>query len=497
MTRTGAEYLESLRDGRHVVIDGERVDDVTTHPAFRRSVQSFARLYDLTHERPDVMTFPSPTTGRPVNRTYLIPRTQADLESRRQAMRFWAQSHYGFLGRTPDHLASLLTAFAATPDVLAKGGPDFARNAIRMYERCRDDDLYMSYVIINPQIDKSRSASQQEEDFLFAGVVAEHDDGFVVRGAKMIGTSAIFSNLVFVSSIQPMQADDIDYALSFAIPIGTPGLRFYSRRSYEASATSVYDYPLSSRFDENDCLVVFDDVKVPWENTFVYRNVDLTAAQFFQTPAHVYINTQAQIRCWTKLEFIAGLAHRVADTNGVTKQPIVADSLGRLASLVALVEAGVRATEAACEPVENATDTVVRPNAKLMYATMANAGPIYLQAIEILRTICGGGVIQVPSSVDDFFGPGAADIRRYVRSPGTPAEERVKLFKLAWDVIGSEFGSRHAQYEIFYSGGPQVARAYAYRNFDWGTGLEQVERCLASTPLERGTISRPSTGDGR
>ena len=485
MTRTGEEYLESLRDGRHVVIDGERVDDVTAHPAFRRSVRSFAALYDLANEQREVMTFTSPKTGEPVNKSFLIPRSQTDLAARREAMRCWAKSHYGFLGRTPDHLASLLTAFAAAPDVLAKGGQEFADNAVRMYERCRDEDLYMSYVIINPQIDKSRSASQQEEDLLFAGVAAEHDDGFVVRGAKMIGTSAIFSNLLFVSSIQPLQPEDVDYALSFAIPIDTPGLRFYSRRSYEAAATSTYDYPLSSRFDENDCLVVFDDVKVPWENTFVYRNVELTAAQFFQTPAHVYINTQAQIRCWTKLEFIAGLAHRIAETNGVTKQPIVMDNLGRLASLVGLIEGGVRSTEQACEEVATSgADVVVRPNAKLMYSTMANAGPTYLQAIEILRSICGGGVIQVPSSVGDFFGDGAADIRRYVRSPGVPAEERVKLFKLAWDVIGSEFAGRHAQYEIFYSGGPQVARAYAYRNFDWGTGLEQVERCLASTPLE-------------
>jgi 4-hydroxyphenylacetate 3-monooxygenase len=483
VTRTGEEYLESLRDGRHIVIDGERVKDVTTHPAFRRSVQAFARLYDLTHEHPDVMTFPSPTTGEPVNKAFLVPRTVEDLVARRDAMRLWAQSHYGFLGRTPDHLASLLTAFAAAPDVLAKGGQQFADNAVAMHRKCRDEDLYMSYVIINPQIDKSRAASDQEEPLLYAGVAAEKDDGFILRGAKMIGTSAVFSNLLFVSSIQPLTADDADYAISCVVPIDTPGLKLYSRRSYEAGATSVYDYPLSSRFDENDCLVVFDDVKVPWENTFVYRDVAQANAQFFQTPAHVYINTQAQIRCWTKLEFIAGLARRIAETNGAIGQPMVVDTLGRLASLVALIEAGVRGMEAAAEPLPSGA---VRPNAKLMYATMANAGPTYLQAVEILRTLCGGGVIQVPSSVDDFFDPeAAADIRRYVRSPGVPAEDRVRLFKLAWDVVGSEFAGRHAQYEIFYSGGPQVSRGHAFRNFDWGTGGDLVQRCLDDTPLTR------------
>jgi 4-hydroxyphenylacetate 3-monooxygenase len=483
MTRTGAEYIESLRDGRRIVINGEKVDDVTTHAAFRRSVRSIANLYDLCAAEPDVMTFPSPTTGQPVNKAFLIPRTREDLVTRRKAMRMWAGSHYGFMGRTPDHLASLLAGLAAAPDVLAKGGQQFADNAVRMHQQVRDDDLYMSYVIINPQTDKSRASSDQEEQFLHAGIVSDDDNGFVVRGAKMIGTSAIFSNLIFVSSIQPLTPDDTDYAFSCAIPIDSPGLKFYSRRSYEQQATSTYDYPLSSRFDENDCLVVFEDVKVPWENTFVYKSVELTAAQFFQTPAHVYINTQAQIRCWTKLEFIASLALRIAETNGVAKQPIVMDMLGRLAASVALIEAGVRATEAAFEPLGNG---FVRPNAKLMYATMANAGPTYMSAIEILRTICGGGVIQVPSSVDDFFDAEAgADIRRYVKSPGVPAEDRVKLFKLAWDVIGSEFAGRHQQYEMFYSGGPQVAKAYAFRNFDWGAGAGMVERLLSETELAR------------
>jgi 4-hydroxyphenylacetate 3-monooxygenase len=210
VTRTGEEYLESLRDGRRVVIDGEAVEDVTTHRAFCRSVRSLAKLYDDTHEHADVMTFPSPRTGEPVNKAFLIPRSQEDLAARRKAMRHWARSHYGFMGRTPDHLASLLTAFAAAPHVLARGGQDFADNAVRMHERCRDEDLYMSYVIINPQTDKSRPSHQQEDEFLHVGVVSEHDDGFVVRGAKMIGTSAIFSNLIFVSSIQPLTPDDQD-----------------------------------------------------------------------------------------------------------------------------------------------------------------------------------------------------------------------------------------------------------------------------------------------
>jgi 4-hydroxyphenylacetate 3-monooxygenase len=303
----------------------------------------------------------------------------------------------------------------------------------------------------------------------------------------MIGTSAVFSNLLFVSTIQPMSAEDVDYAFSCVVPIDTPGLRLYSRRSYEAAALSEYDHPLSSRFDENDCLVVFDDVFIPWERTFVYRNVTLTAAQFFATPAHVYINTQAQIRCWTKLQFIAGLARRVAETNGTLKDPHVADMLGRVAASVAMIEAGVRAMESECEALPG---DVVRPNARLMYATMASAAPAYAAAIDVLRTVCGGGVIQVPSSVEDLLAEeSGADYRRYVRSPGRPAAQRIALFKLAWDVIGTEFAGRHQQYELFYSGGPFVGRAYAFRSFDWDTGVDLVDRCLAGSTVPAATAS--------
>jgi 4-hydroxyphenylacetate 3-monooxygenase len=479
VTRSGETYLASLQDGRHVVIDGEPVKDVTSHPAFRRSARSFARLYDVANEEPDVMTFASPGTGEPVNKSFLVPASTDDLVARRCAMRRWAQESFGFLGRTPDHVGSLLTGLAAAPHVLAQGAPEFADNAARIHREVRDDDLYVSYVIINPQNNKSKPSSQQEEPFLHAGIAAERDGGFVIRGAKMIGTSAVFSNLLFVSTIQPMAPSDVDYAFSCVVPIDSPGLRLYSRRSYEGTASSTYDQPLSSRFDENDCLVVFDDVFIPWENTFVYRNVELTAAQFFATPAHVYINTQAQIRCWTKLGFLAGVAQRVVQTNGTAKDPLVADMLGRLAASVAMIEAGVLATEAAAEPVIGGA---VRPNARIMYATMATAAPTYSSAIEILRTVCGGGVIQVPSSVADLVAdqPGA-DFRRYVRSPGVPAEERIALFKLAWDIVGSEFGGRHQQYELFYSGGPFVARAYANRNFDWGEGGAMVDRCLAAS----------------
>src|SRR5262249_45854305 len=164
------------------------------------------------------------------------------------------------------------------------------------------------YVIIPPHIDRSRPAHQQEDPLLYAGVVGERSDGIVVSGAQMLGTGGAIADEMFVSCIVPLVPGDENYALSFAVPVAAPGLRLLVRRPYAEGATSVFDYPLSSRFDETDALVVFDRVFVPWERVFVYKDVPLTRAQFYETPAHLLGNFQAQVRFASKAQFMAGIA---------------------------------------------------------------------------------------------------------------------------------------------------------------------------------------------
>src|SRR5690606_10492554 len=133
--------------------------------------------------------------------------------------------------------------------------------------------------------------------------------GVTVTGAKMLGTSAIMANEVLVTCIQPLQPGDERYALSFCLPLNAPGLKILSRKSYEAAADSMFDNPLASRFDENDAVLYFEDVKVPCERVFVCRDTDMCQRQFHATPAHVLQNYQCQIRLVVKLRFLLGIAH--------------------------------------------------------------------------------------------------------------------------------------------------------------------------------------------
>jgi 4-hydroxyphenylacetate 3-monooxygenase len=484
MSRTGRQYLEGLRDDRAVYVDGERVKDVSEHPAFRGAVRSIAGLYDLTTSAgpSDALTYPSPTTGEPVSVAFLLPRDRADLARRRRGLEAWAESTYGLMGRSPDHVAGFLVGFALRPDVFARGGARYADHVTRYYEHVRDHDLYVSYVLIPPQGDRSKPPHQQADPTLYAGVVEERSDGIVVSGAQMLGTGAAISDEIFFSCIVPLRPGDENYALSFALPIDTPRVKLIVRRPYAQGAPSVFDYPLSTRFDESDAVVVFDRVLVPWERVFIYRDTALTLAQFYETPAHLFGNHQAQVRFWVKSRFLTGLAQRIAEANGLDRLPPVQSTLGELASYSSMAGGLVTASEAEC--VEDPRGFVY-PSPTYIYANGWLQATYYGTMLNILRELTGAGFLQVPSSYRDFHNAEIAeDLARFIASPGHDAIARTKLFKLAWDLVGSEFAGRHAQYELFYAGSRSMTTALrSYRAYDFARARALVDRCLTSYDL--------------
>ena len=230
-------------------------------------------------------------------------------------------------------------------EVFRKHGAARAKAVEDFFDYARHNDLYVSYVIINPQAERGKDWGQQAED-LVARIVDEDSAGITIRGAKMLGTGAVMANELLVANMQPLKPGEEDIAFSCALPMNAKGLRVLSRKSYEAHAVSVFDNPLSSRFDENDALMYFDDVKVPWDRVFVHRDTDMCRAQFHDTPSHVYQNYQAQIRLTVKLTFLAGLARRVTEAIGTTRIPSVTEQLGTLAAQVGMVNSMLSGMEA-------------------------------------------------------------------------------------------------------------------------------------------------------
>jgi len=478
--RTGAQFLDAIRDdGRRVYFDGELVGDVTAHPAFSGAARSLAHLFDVAADpaNRELMTYPSPATGGPVLRCYHIPKTATDLASRRAMSARWAEETFGLMGRTPDHVAGFLAGYAAKPSVFAEAGKQYAQNVLRYYEYARDNHQYLSYAIVPPQIDRSKPAHKQSDSTLYAGVVAERDGGIVLKGAQQLGTGAVFSDAVYISCIHPLVPGDEAYAFAVAVPANAPGLKIYPRRSYATGTTSAFDYPLSSRFDEVDALIVLDDVFVPWENVFCYRNLQLCRDQWWRTPSHSYGNHQAQIRYSAKLRFLMGLTKRLCEITGNDANPAVQIMLGEMAAFATIVDSMVQAqeTQATID-----TEGVVWPAKTALYAVMALQSEINPRLLNMARELAGGSIIMLPSTAKDFDNPEiAADLERYIASPGFPSRARTAILKLVWDLIGSEFAGRHEQYEKFYGGASFLIKQNMARAYDFAGASRMVDRALA------------------
>lgn len=485
MVKNGKTHIDSLRDGRSIYIDGRRVADVTTDPAFANAVATAGSFYDFqaAPENIEAMTFRSPKTGDAVSRGWQLPRNLRELVERRQALEKWAGLTCGMIGRSPDHVASTFAGFRMGLPAFRDHDPARADALEGYYDYARDNDLYLSYVIINPQSDKAKTASGQPDPHLVASIVDEDSTGITIRGAKMLATSGVMANEMMVSGFNALQAGDEAYAFTAALPIGEKGLTLMSRRSYEQSATSTFDYPLSSRFDENDAVVHFDDVKIPWDRVFVHKDLKMAQAQWHDTRAHVFQNYQCIIRLMVKVKFLLGLARKIAELNNIINYPQVRETLGLLAAKVNNIEALIIAMEASGEHFNG----YYVPNRSILCTAQVIAQTTYPEIIEAIRTLSGGGMIMVPSSYADFETPETrAIIEKTQRSVVTDAVGRVKLMKLAWDAVGSEFGSRHLQYEMFYSGPTFVTRGNAFRFFDWDGVKGFVDEFSASYGLPEG-----------
>ena len=455
--RSGKEFVESLRDGRTVYAGGERIKDVTVHPPFQGMVATLASLYDLQHEHTEELTFRSPTSGDRVAASFLMADTIEQVEWRIRAEQMRADFTYGLMGRMPDFCNALVTDLASGADDLGVRDSRLGDNMRCYHEECRERDWCLTHTLVDPQVDRSRGPAEQSDPYLVLRVVRETASGVVVRGAKMLSTLAPFANEIWVGPFYPRRAGEEDYTLCFAIPCGTPGLKFVCREPYD-TGRSDFDRPLSSHYDEEDSLAVFDDVTVPWERMFIYRDIAIFNSILVRRPG--YAQLQGCIRGLAKLKLLAGLAFHIAEAIGRNEAIHVQAQLGELIANVELVGGLVRAA---------AQEVALSGRAQLLHRSIAATLWVMIpqcqvRAIQVIRELSGSGLIMTPGE-KDFANPEiAVYLEKYLRGKDVTARDRVQLFKLAWDMIGEQFGSRQLQYEWFYAGDPYFTRQRFYRS---------------------------------
>ncbi len=475
--RTGAQYLAGLRDdGREVWMGGERIDDVVGHPLLGGAARGLAGWFDWCHEHAETCLYESPTTGLPVNVSFLQARSRDDLARRRIGMRHMAEYHGGVMGRAPDYLNVTFALFAARADVWARRGNERgAENLVHYYELMREHDLSTTHAIMNPQVDRSRPDAAAGAGEIALHKVGESAEGIVVRGARMLATLAPYADEISIYPGSPLRPEDTAYALCFALPMNTPGLKVVLRDSF-AKPRPAFDYPLSSRFDEQDGMVIFDDVVVPWDRVFMDGDTVGYDEVISHTNWRAQIVNQAMVRAWTKLELTFGLAHAITTVTGVNRFDHVQEKLGEIWSYVEMTRSGVIASEEGSYGA-GPGGSPGRPTSARWSRCAASCPGGSRVPSSFTRLVGGAGFMATPS-LADVEGPMAEAIEQYYQAGGAGARERIRLFRLAWDLIGSDLGSRGELYERFYLQDAYRMTALAYVLADKTDAQALVERFL-------------------
>ena len=428
--RSGRDYVESLKkNAPRVYLGGRRIDDVTAEPLFQAPIRAIAEQYDMQLDPAyrDVMTYASPATGAPVSTSFMVPYSREDLVRKRKQFKLRADHNFGFMGRAPDFMNQFVTGWHLMADRFARKGARFGENATRYYEHVREHDLFLTHMLINPQIDRSKTSAQQEDPFLHLGRVRETADGIVVRGAKMLGTMAPITEEVAVIPFGGVPPGDDAYGLVFAIPSNTSGLTFICRETVSPLPRSRFDHPLSSRFEEMDCIAVFDDVLVPWDRVLVDGSPG--SAEIINTLGADFgalTNLQTASRMLSQMEFFCGLAMKVADAIGITGFLHVQEKLGEMLSQMEIARAVFYGAEAMAQPGPGG---VWLPAGHGLRAFHLQTGKIYSRFVEIVQTLAAGGFFYAPAEADLANPEIRPMIDKFVRGRAcVAAEERIALF---------------------------------------------------------------------
>ena len=478
--RTGSEYIQGLREHpAEVWIGGERVKDVTIHPAFRGGLRSIAALYDMQHDPAlrDEMTYTSPTTGDRVGLSFIVPQSLDELERRRVMMLHWARASCGMMGRSPDFMNVNFAAWSAAADYFARNRAQAKANITNYYEYIREHDLTLTHSLINLQRSRLPSGVFNLAEGTALRTIRETDAGVVVRGARVLATLGPIADEIAVYSprLGRMDAAGAPFALNFAIPCNTSGVRFLCRDSFDLGR-SQFDHPLGSRFEEMDAIVFFDDVLVPWERLFLMGDPNMINDTATATHSSVHTAHQGAVKNLAKSELLLGVALMMTDTLGTSELPHSQDRLAELMMYTEVMRSSLRAAEADAKPDEWG---VMCPDPMPLEVIRSLFMTLYPRMVEILQLLGSSSLMALPAEAD-FDTPLAPQIEQYLATDTSSARDRVQLFRLAWDIACSSFGGRQELYERFFAGDPLSRARFLYNLYPKHEAVERVRHLFRS-----------------
>jgi 4-hydroxyphenylacetate 3-monooxygenase len=474
---TGKQYIERIDQLKNEVwIEGKQVKDaLSKHPAFAGILKSKAALYDLQHNQTmtDCLTRIDCERNERFNFAFEQPSTKEALKARRIATQLWARSSGGTIGRSPDYVNTAIMTLGSSHAFFSK---PFSKNIQHIFDHAKRKDLSFTHTFINPQVNRSphyMEFSSEKENIIAAKMIDENEEGIVIHGARLLATQGGLTDEILVL---PVGGNAIDpaYAYAFAIPSNTPGLKFLCRESYAKAASSHFDHPFTSQFDEVDSVVVFDHVLVPWERVFLNQDIEAVGRIFVDTNLNIMLLFQAVCRQVIKTEFLLGLCESLANTIAITEYQHIQEKLSEVIIAYEIMQSLLHKAET--EAKLNRFGTMV-PDANPLMVASSYYQKTYPRLVEILHLLGASGFISLPTE-KDFHSAIGKDLEQYLQAKNAPAKERVQLFRLAWDLTMSAFGSRQTQYERYFFGDPIRLASSLYQSYDKAPFVEKIASFL-------------------
>lgn len=474
----GKEFIDRIdRLDTEIWYDGEAINGkMSEHPAFRGVLQSKAALYDMqcNPALQEDMTFVMPETKERIGLSYLQPKTKNDLKRRRKMFEHWAKQTCGMMGRSPDYMNSVITSFASSAPLLEGRENCFPENIHSIYQHAMKEDISFTHTFVTPQTNRAQIYYELDEEPISAKVIDRTEQGLVIKGARLLATQGGLTDEVLVFSTPGVFLDPNE-AFAFSIPSDSKGLKFICRESF-IGGESTHDHPLSSRYEEMDTILVFDHVLVPWERVFFYDNVQVANEFLARGSFHPFAMHQAVTRQITKTEFVLGLAESLIDTINVREYHHIQEKMSEIII-------GLETMKALLEKAENDAGIdefgYMRPNTIPLQVCGSLFPKLYPRFCDIIQRIGASGMVSLPTE-NAFRSPIKNDLAKYLQGANTTAEERIKLFRLAWDLTMSPFGTRQIQYERYFFGDPVRLSSALYKSYPKEEYVEIIHKFLDS-----------------
>ncbi|WP_223257672.1 4-hydroxyphenylacetate 3-hydroxylase family protein [Pectobacterium peruviense] len=463
------DYLRRLKSPRQVYIDSKLISDVSTEPSFRGAIDSIAEFYQLQESQPKLFSYEE--NGRNYHISTLAPKTKEDLARKRKSYKAIADLSFGMLGRTPDFINSALAAMATNSHVLGSGQyTDFSNNAVKYYDRCRNENLFVGHGAINPQIDRGIQLGLQENQYCGVRSISHDSKGMIVRGAKMIVTLAPIADELLVFNMPGLIPGDEDFALAFAVPVTAQGVKLICRKPLNHNGYNLLDHPIANLFDESDAYMVFEDVFIPWSDVFVFRDIEKSNAFYDKTRIRNHNGHQGIVRGLAKAELLTGVAIELANKMGLSSFLNVQEQLGEMTSSLELVRGAILLAE------EDATleNELLNPSIHAIQAIRYHFPKWYHRMVNIIQSLSAGSMLAVPHH-GDFENNNGPVIKEALKNKNISAEDRCFLLNLAWDLSGDGFGQRQMVYEKYHAGDPIRIAAMHYSHYPKGELFKHLD----------------------